>query len=442
MKFLFLSFLFSLLVSPSYADDSGRLRDGRAYRTDSDGYRLIDQLAEYEVKLGELKQQVVVLEDELAEKNQELVSLRNKSGLKSQNTFRENDLLKEDLAAPVKIVFKEKIVEKECAAQKCEIPKLVCPDPACTENELLSLKSDLDKLNLENGELVRSRDENEKILALLKSEKERAELSAKSEIKAREEELLALNLLLDQTKRGLTEGEREIARAREELISEKAESAKIKATYAEVLALENSRRSELEKVNNQLASLNEKLKNKNFELSMADAKIRAQKFELSSADTRISAQKEEFKNSLALKEQELKLTQEKLTQLDQQLKTASYSRAKLAPLAVATPSAIRVVAQDRFSQSKQVLQAKLDLIEQKINERKNLSDALKAKPSYVKINSSPLNTSRGISLDILRARSERLATEKQAERVLFGLREIESILDEDIGLLKRIGSLQ
>lgn len=70
-KLLHLALLSSLItVTTASAEDKiGRLPDGRAYRTDSSGFRLTDQVADLEVAVKELQHQVISLEDELREKN-------------------------------------------------------------------------------------------------------------------------------------------------------------------------------------------------------------------------------------------------------------------------------------------------------------------------------------------------------------------------------------
>lgn len=57
----------------------GRLPDGRAYRIDAQGYRLIDQVAELELTAAELKQQVRALESDLVEKDKIITKLQTGS---------------------------------------------------------------------------------------------------------------------------------------------------------------------------------------------------------------------------------------------------------------------------------------------------------------------------------------------------------------------------
>lgn len=515
MRPLFIFFVLFLFCPLAYGQDKGRLADGRAYRIDEQGYRLIDQLAEYEVKVEELRRQVITLEDELIEKNKQIVGFRNRAGSASQLAFKEKDLLKGEPQKPLppKVIIKERIIEKECAVQtcevtkcevpkceiakpeiakpevakcevpKCEIPKLACPAPACSEAELLALKTELDQARQKNTELDRESLASKEILAKLKSEKEQQkqqfEQSASAAKKSQEEQLSALNLLLEQKKVGLTEGERELANLKEELLKEKTKLSEANNLYQGALLKQQEQVAKLTSLDQELVSSNEKLKNKNLEVKEISSKLNAKNEQLALLDQELSREKAKSQeldnkyaslvqsnsatvgetkvkaeqaasledklaskaNELTRKDDELKLAQEKLAMLDEKLKEATYVRAKLAPVALATPLAVIPVL-DRFSQSKQQLQDMLALVDKKIVERKEISDSVKTRPSYVQIDSSPLSTAGGISLDALRARTQQVGSEKQAQQIISGLKEIKGILDEDIELLKRINNLQ
>ena len=72
-KFSFSLILFSILfavsASTSNAEQSalGRQSDGRAYRVDSNGFRIVDELAELEVRNKDLEEQVLRLQKKLAD---------------------------------------------------------------------------------------------------------------------------------------------------------------------------------------------------------------------------------------------------------------------------------------------------------------------------------------------------------------------------------------
>ncbi len=73
---LFCSPLFALAQSAKPSGQIGRLPDGRAYRIDSAGYRLVDHLAELEVTNSDLLRQVRSLEDELEDKERAIENLK------------------------------------------------------------------------------------------------------------------------------------------------------------------------------------------------------------------------------------------------------------------------------------------------------------------------------------------------------------------------------
>lgn len=91
----FVSFL-SFAPLPCHAEDGapsvahGRLPDGRAFRTDSNGHKLVDYIAELEVNVEALNRRVLGLEDEVAEKERQLDRLR--AGKPEEGGLVERDL--------------------------------------------------------------------------------------------------------------------------------------------------------------------------------------------------------------------------------------------------------------------------------------------------------------------------------------------------------------
>lgn len=87
----------ALLLSSAHAENKkppyGRLKDGRAYRVDQGGYQLIDQMAELEVTVDDLKKQITALENETALKQQRIDDL-----IASGKTPREKKLKETDIA--------------------------------------------------------------------------------------------------------------------------------------------------------------------------------------------------------------------------------------------------------------------------------------------------------------------------------------------------------
>ncbi len=96
-----------------HSKESGRLRDGRAYRIDNAGVHIIDELAELEVTADDLRRQVVALQDEVE---------KLRGGCPSKGLITEKDLAPAKESAPV----------VTCPSSK-PCPTVVCPQVACPE---------------------------------------------------------------------------------------------------------------------------------------------------------------------------------------------------------------------------------------------------------------------------------------------------------------------
>jgi hypothetical protein len=111
---------------------------------------------------------------------------------------------------------------------------------------------------------------------------------------------------------------------------------------------------------------------------------------------------------------------------------------KASRAALATPD--RAISTSRHSS----LLKKVSVIQGLIGKRKNLSDRLRAKKPHVAISLQPLKTKHGVSLDQVRAilspsrNSNSVLSEKDVGRVEGSLYQIERILKEDIGVIKRL----
>ncbi len=86
----------AVLAEPAKAG-SGRLTDGRAYRIDANGYRIIDELAELEVTVAELERQNGALEDESKDKQKIIEQLRQ--GKCAAASVTETDLSAKKIAS-------------------------------------------------------------------------------------------------------------------------------------------------------------------------------------------------------------------------------------------------------------------------------------------------------------------------------------------------------
>ncbi len=94
LKIFFLSiFLFSSqqVAVGEEGKNFGRLRDGRAYRVNSEGVQLSDYIAELEVAVDDLRKRLAVVEEELEQREETIASLREKKS--SKKVVKEEDLL-------------------------------------------------------------------------------------------------------------------------------------------------------------------------------------------------------------------------------------------------------------------------------------------------------------------------------------------------------------
>lgn len=480
MKKVFQSILLVLVFSTNVmAERTGRLRDGRAYRIDEKGYKLVDQLAEYEVKLRELKTQLYALEDELKEKNSLISSYKNKA----QIELKEQDLLKKKKPTKVKtkIVYKEKIVEKECPEPKIvkeEVVKEVikekdCPvadDVSCPDQVLLtSLKKDQASCLSAKDELVKNIDQKEnqlalktedltkkeKELSLLVKEKKALELKAKEVRNDLNAKLASLNALLEAK---TLETNNKLASLNQELSSKTTELTSLKQELTSKANKLAGLNSSIEKLSKDNSSLKKELSLKSGELEKIATNLNKTKSDLKIASSNIIEKDKKIDvlaSKLNQKEENLRLIGSKLEKEEKRLaeknlelamlkqshrtelekvKSENYQRARLEKPKETKP--IKKVAPDPYG-----LNAKFAALNKKIQERKAVSDLAKAKAKYIHIKHSPLVSSLGVSLDTYRARSKRVASKKQADRIQKGLVEIEKILREDIQLFKRLSGL-
>lgn len=90
--------LLSLSVSTASAEPSekkfGRLADGRAYRVDSSGFRLVDQVAELEVTVDELRRELEASRNENKDQARTITRLKSGNSEASDFEVKEKNLIK------------------------------------------------------------------------------------------------------------------------------------------------------------------------------------------------------------------------------------------------------------------------------------------------------------------------------------------------------------
>ena len=86
--FLLPFFLFSLQTE-AQTNQRGRTTDGRAYRIDKEGMKLVDQIAELEVTIDDLNRRIIGLENEIDEKDRKLKRVSEGKAVDSEISERD-----------------------------------------------------------------------------------------------------------------------------------------------------------------------------------------------------------------------------------------------------------------------------------------------------------------------------------------------------------------
>lgn len=159
--------LFSLVLTLSYvqAEDGerGRLPDGRAFRTDSDGTQLVDYIAELELQVETLTRQVHGLEDE-SQARQAVIDRLRAGGAESPQ-LRETDLTRKNPApaTPCEPKIVERVVEKVIETKAPCLPS-ACPE--CDDSPDCNLMIEQAKLEQSRADQAIIEDKEKEIAAL------------------------------------------------------------------------------------------------------------------------------------------------------------------------------------------------------------------------------------------------------------------------------------
>ncbi len=163
--------------------------------------------------------------------------------------------------------------------------------------------------------------------------------------------------------------------------------------------------------------------------------------EVRALQSELSAKNESVKESQSMIAQ----LQEKIEDAETRVARATAEAAAPARAALATPPApVHAVAEADPSAVRgagESYRTQLARIQSLISERKNLLDASKSKKG-VSVSIQPLVSRSGASLDSLRGEVSRLSTASDLSAISAGLSDIERILQEDVGVLKRLSSLR
>lgn len=150
---------FSLFISNSSFSENPKLginSDGRAYRIDSQGNKVVDYIAELESNVDGLQRQVQGLEEELQEKIEIITKLQN--GQVCEDRIKEKDLVENQARfADTNFVLAPAQNSSQTNAQNDNELKLKCDrDDMLRRNEIVSLQEKLALMQNEN-QLLRAK---------------------------------------------------------------------------------------------------------------------------------------------------------------------------------------------------------------------------------------------------------------------------------------------
>lgn len=356
-------------------DGIGRLPDGTAYRTSSDGYRIVDQIAELEVENEDLRRQVLALENALDAQQQEAPS----------GKFVEKTTTR---------------VEPRAYQARCETPKR---EEFC-QPLVDPLYSRISKLQ---SELMRG--SGEQAADAGKKDREIAQLQAHiAELQTALMQGPSQEVLEQETskRRGL---ERSMEELRQQTVQDKKTILALQSKVSSLSRMESDLQQTQRSLDETIAALENKL--------VDEAKLQTQ---------------------LAEVQDELASLKQVAIAGARKRQTVKRSRAKLASKEVERTSEQITNTTTEVSHARVYMTRKLKSINSLINERKRRKDALRRKKKGATIALSSLKTSRGVSLDHLRREVSELSSSSPLSSIRKGLSEIEQILQDDIQVLKRL----
>jgi chromosome segregation ATPase len=374
------------VLSPAMAiaedNTRGRLPDGRAYRIDKEGYRLVDQVAELEVTNDDLERQLRVLEDELRQ-------LKRGAGASAVaangEPVKEVDLLPSSGLRTAKLP-----PAKTVASQNSETPDC---------NDLVS------SLYLKMAEM-------EKKLA-----------NANSLVQGN----TSTKAVASQTACDYQSPANPLWNQVNEL-----QNALMQGPSAEAYAKSVEQQERIKTKLIEAAAEKSRLAEKNEELSLSRIELEKK---LNAQSERIAMQNAEIEQVRGvLKQQEVMLASLQTSKVEAERARAALRTPKSEP----TTSIVPQTTSADIAVAKKALRAELKTIQSKIMKRKNLIDRLKKKGRGVSVSPQRLVSSKGASLDALRLEVKSLSQVGAARKIRLGLREISLVLDEDIKTMQRL----
>lgn len=229
MKHLaFLPLFIFVAVSSGLTDDAkfGRTSDGRAYRVDSEGNKVIDYIADLEMNVDSLNRQVQGLEDELKEKTQ--VIQRMLDGRVCDTGIKERDLQKNNSRyADSNFVWSGGPVDcsKEVSAAENRIKT------QCEQNEGRIRAGCEQSENQQRGEII-ALQEKVNLLVLQNEKPAQQKVVPAADNRKAQDELASLNAEADRLDREIQGSTSRIEQLQDELSAKNAQYALLQTQLA------------------------------------------------------------------------------------------------------------------------------------------------------------------------------------------------------------------
>lgn len=455
---IFLSLSVVSLSARVLADDParGRLPDGRAFRTDSDGVQLVDYIAELEVNIEALNRRVSGLEGEVTEKQHQIERLAAGQG----NVV--GAISERDLGAGSSRSFQQRVENKACP---------VCAEPVrCPEERTRPIPETCSCA----GEVQQTTARLERQIADLKIDLGAEQRAHQEEIQGYESRLAAVQQRLGAAPQHDCSSEvakvtYEVNQARTQL--ERARAELVEARAARELALSQSQeensgaRREAAKLAQSLVALQEELREVQGQRSTAEAslsKFESERSALVALREKDKVELERLRTDLTKSQEALSEAQGKVLRVAMNSPTAPSS-AQMPPRG-ALPSTgesramlrganeLRDTTEDAGPQRGTLLAAReraVDALRGSINgeltrltalvsERDRVLAQYRSAPRPVQIRPAETTSSRGRDLRALSAATREASSVYELSLLQRDIREIRTKLQDDLSLMNRM----
>ena len=413
-----------LLTSSAFSEDPrGRLADGRAFRTDSEGNKLVDYIAELELNIDALNRRALGLEDQLNEKQAVIDRLSTRDGAGSA-------------------VQERSVSDTSATTVAVPCPVVNCPSRDCSSEIRSAEASWRSSQDTVNDQLAGQRQECVEEVSRLQ-----ASLSSlRGDLRTKEAQLRDYQA-------GMARAASDSQRAGDALSLKNAELASLRGELAasdrEGISLQSEideRRAGVDKLRMQLSSLDGEIQK--LQTRLDDSKVRRVALEVQNAAyDKIIAENEREMGLRAAKAQEhtsvsssvmAALPSESYRDAPAPSAPAALLRSRSEESPRASLGLSRMHALDSLRGS---LATGVNQIQSLLVARDKLYQEYVTTPHVVNFRPSAAVSSRGTSLSTIRARIQSAETGRELSLLTRDVSEIRSRIEGDIALMKRVRKL-